>query len=249
VLQICPEAADDPPITTVMDANPNALRVRIVFDELLDPDVETLTDSSDGGPCTATSDTCDGHIATTMPVTLTCNNTPVPYDGYYVPNGNNISWPPGPALVVIPDGFVATSSACTVALRDNVIDKQGEVVPADQRGPFNFSVGPMVIDGSDPADGDEIVPDAPVVITFNVEVDPASVQAADIDVHDDTADVNVPVDITVTGTDIEILPTSGTWTDGSTYTVTIPDTATITDVGGGPYVPDGDFVITFTVAA
>lgn len=264
VTQVCPETAaevtdPDTMITEVTNANPFAFggfHVRVVFDELLDPNIETLTDSEDvnedglaNDPCTAISETCQGHIDTTLPVTLTCGGVAVPYDGYYVPNGNKVSWPPGPSIVVVPlDPSGLSGAQCEVSLRDNILDKEGNVVPAAQRGPYTFTVAELTIAGSSPADAEEITADSPVVISFTDLIDGASVDATDVVVHDDTADVDIVVTLTVVGTDIEILPTGGggTWTNGSAYTVTIPDTATITDIGGGPYT-GGEFILTFTV--
>jgi hypothetical protein len=266
VVQVCPETAAEVTmgfshrpqilepaavVSKVTNANPSGLggfHVRFVFDELLDPDVETLVDSEDGGPCTSLSETCDGHIDTTLPATLTCNGVAVAYDGHYAPNGNKVSWPPGPSLVVIPTDFVPTGAECEVSLRDIVVDKTGEAVPAAQRGPYTFSVSELAIAGTEPGEGDEITADSPAIIFFTDEIDPASVDATDVVVHDDTADVDIAVTLTVVGTDIEILPSGGggTWTNGSAYTVTIPDTATITDIGGGPYT-GGEFTLSFTV--
>jgi len=245
VYQVCPETADDPPLTPVTNADPTNMSIRLVFDELLDTAVETLTDTDTGGPCTATSLTCDGHLASTAPVTLMCGGTAVAYDGYYVPNGNVVSWPPGPALVVEPTDFIATSAACTISLKDSILDKQGNVVPADQRGPYSFSLAAMTIIATDPQDGDEIANDSPAVIQFNAPIDAATVNAVDVTADDGAA---VAVDLTVNGDTIEILPTSGTWAVGPDITITVPATATISDIGGGAYVPDGDFTLTFTAA-
>src|SRR5687767_2341383 len=84
----------------VTDALPTAWYVRIVFDELLDPDIEDLsevTDSNGNG-----TGVFVGSIASTRPVTLTCGGNAVPYDGYYSPSGNYVTWPLGPSLVVKP---------------------------------------------------------------------------------------------------------------------------------------------------
>jgi hypothetical protein len=311
VAQICPETAaevtggfshrpliGDPKTTVgVSNANPIGLGgfyVRVVFDELLDPSFETLTDSEDGGPCTADSITCDGHIAMSMPVTLTCDGVDILYDGYYVPNGNKVSYPPGPSIVVIPEDFVGAEAECTITLKDLITDKEGNSVPAEQRGtsavPYTFSVSSMILLGSSPAEGEEITNDSPVFLTFSSFPDMASLDAADVTVVGPTG-ANIAVDLSADATDVVVLPTSGTWPvlpcdtatppaacsqacDAATpcpanfdclvdsdddgepdtcddlgFTLTLPATATITDLGGASYIPDGDFVLDFTAVA
>jgi hypothetical protein len=247
VVQICPdegEAANPP----VENADPLNMGVRVVFDELLDPDIETLTDSETGGPCTDASVTCDGHIASTQPVNIDCGTQgEITYDGYYQPNGNNVSWPPGPSIVAIPDVYVASGSTCTVTLNTNIVDKQGEPVPTGDLGPYTFTLSAFTTNGSDPGDGDVIAPDGAVAIDTNVLPDVASIDAADITASDGAA---IPVDIAVDGTTIIITPTGGTWPTGVDITITIPADATIEDIAGGPYESGGaDFTLVFQAAA
>jgi len=250
VVEICPEEQGNT-VDMVTRADANGFQVRIVFDELLDPSVETLIDSGDGGPCTDTSITCDGSLAQTQPVVVRCNNAEVEYDGYYAPNGNRVSWPPGPSLVVIAQEFVATSSSCTVELRERIKDKQGIVVPTDQRGTagtYAFETFPLEILGADPADGDELANDAPAVVSFNAPILDGTV-AANIVVEDSTGPV--AAGFAVDGSDITILPPGGeggTWTLDETYTITISADAAITDIEDGPYA-GGEFVTTFTAVA
>src|SRR5260221_8839210 len=96
--QICPldgsEVKDG-----VSDAYPQGWFVRIEFDELLDPTIEDLTEILDanGQP----TGTFSGSIAASHPVELKCTGVGgamvnIPYDGYYSPAGNNITWPLGP---------------------------------------------------------------------------------------------------------------------------------------------------------
>jgi hypothetical protein len=169
----------------VEDAVPTDWYVRVVFDELLDPDVEELIPNLD--PMTNEPiGTFTGSIANTRPVTLTCGGVNVPYDGYYQPAGNYQTWPVGPSLVIIPTDHTAipTGAECTVSLNDNVVDKDGVQVPLDQRGmsgQYKFKVAPFALVATDPtavvdpADIDTIVPEAPVSLTFNADVDPASI--------------------------------------------------------------------------
>lgn len=172
--QVCPDDLSMPSETEgTAEGAPPSWFVRVVFDQLLDPDVEELVDQLDanGNPTGVKL----GSLLNTQPVALKCNGVDVPYDrapprapiSYYVPNGNRISWPLGPALYIQPD--VATSvpvgASCEISIKDIVRNKSGESVPMDQRS-FAFKIAPMELRFSnpDPADG------APGAI----ELDPAS---------------------------------------------------------------------------
>jgi len=183
--QICDAdpAVAAPMVTT---AYPDGWYVRIMFDELLDPDVEELIEILDPDTGEGT-DTYSGTIANTQPVILECESvaggfTEVPYDGYYSPAGNAVTWPLGPALVIKPDEprAIATNKMCRVTLRETVVDKDGNPVPAEQRVPFAFQIAPIMPILIDPSDESEI--DALVLspggdnvfVQFNTEVDASS---------------------------------------------------------------------------
>jgi hypothetical protein len=182
--EVCPEdlSASATPVT---NAYPDGWYVRIMFDELLNPDIETLTPVVDEETGEATGQFV-GSIATTHPVKLECESVnggmvEVDYDGYYSPAGNRITWPVGPSLVIKPNDptLIATNSACQVTILDVVVDKTGEQVAAGDRGPYKFNVAPITVLMTDPADGDEIDAAATYVdgiyVLFNTEVDPTSV--------------------------------------------------------------------------
>ncbi len=171
-LQVCPDDLAMPAeFADVAEAAPQQWWVRVVFDRLLDPDIEDLepVPDSQGHP----TDVITGTVRNTQPVILKCNNVELPYDGYYVPGGNRNSWPLGPALYIEPSkpGEVPTGASCTVSLKDNIHSKSGESVPADQRD-FRFKTAAMAMRASqpDPADskGGEFLLDAnqPVTFTF-----------------------------------------------------------------------------------
>jgi hypothetical protein len=180
----CPEdlTMGVPPRT---DAMPEAWYARIEFDELLDPSIEDLVANVDamGVP----DGTFTGTLANTQPVTLKCDSVAgagqvdVPYDGYYSPSGDKISYPLGPSLVIIPTDptVVATSSGCTVTLKENITDKDGNQVPVDQRGPYTWKIGAITVLAIDPtsADSKQDPIAAGVDITFNTGVTSASVKA------------------------------------------------------------------------
>jgi len=180
--QICPDdlsaGADE-----VTDANPQNWYVRVMFDELLDPSIEDLVPILDeNGMDTGTA---MGTLANTQPFTLQCQSVnggtlvDIPYDGYYSPAGNKITWPVGPSLVIVPSSpsLVATQSECQLTLKTNIKDEQGNAVPSDQLGPYKFKIAPVQVVAADttPADGDSVDPIAAGVdITFNTAIDPAS---------------------------------------------------------------------------
>jgi len=120
---------------TVGGAEPTSWYVRIMFDELLNPDVEELLPILDPDTMQETGQ-FTGSLLGTQPVILTCGGTVVEYDGYYSPSGNNVTWPLGPSLFVKPvdPSAIATSSDCSIELKDTIVDKTGESVPAEQRG-------------------------------------------------------------------------------------------------------------------
>lgn len=122
--------------------------VRIVFDELLDPNIEDLETASNGNTF--------GTLKNTQPVALQCNGVDIAYDGYYVPNGNKESWPLGPDLFIQPLAATdaPTGASCTVSLKDNIHNKAGQSVPTDQRS-YTFKLAPMSFRFSDPAPDDK----------------------------------------------------------------------------------------------
>jgi len=255
IVTVCPPPDSGEAVAPVTNANPTTWYVRLVFDELLDPDFETLTDSATGGPCTDDSETCDGHIAGSHPVDLECEGQAVDYDGYYSPNGNALSWPPGPSIVVIPNDFIATSSECTITLVDSVLeDKDGTVVPAGQLGPFDFAVQSFLVVDTDPHETDpvtEVPPDYELSVFFNAPIDDTSFDAGDLTLHDDTDDVDVAFTVAADATDDTILVVTPTaeLVDTHEYTFTVAEGAEFADVEGGPLTTAAEIVVPFIVTA
>jgi hypothetical protein len=277
-IQVCDADLDQPAgfrdgdnnfmAATVADANPTAWYARFQFDELIDPDVEELisiTTDHDGDPATPEIDTGTfrGSLAATQPAILTC--TPVggtavavPYDGYYSPSGNSVTWPVGPSLVIQPldPSTVATSSTCTVELKDSVVDKTGNPVPADQRGTggtYTFDIAALSQDLFDPEPSDPgmepaIAIDAPVVVGFNAPVDPTTLAAAtEVTVKEGAVDVVDCAMVEAAGTakaagEIAIagapgntleITTTGGWVAGRMYAVTFSPDNEVADLAGG----------------
>lgn len=195
-LEECPTDSTKP-VEERTDALPEAWFARIQFDELLDPSIEDLIpDVDDTG---APTGTYTGTLANTQPVTLKCESSTgsglvdVPYDGYYSPAGNSISYPLGPSLVIIPTDptVVATNSECQITLKSNITDKDGNQVPADQIGPYKFKIAPIQVLLIDPSDGGKQDPIAAGVdLTFNTAVDGASLAAA-VDLAPDPGNTGV----------------------------------------------------------
>ena len=185
IIQVCPSDLTMG-VTPVTDAVPEAWYVRVVFDELLDPSVEDLVPNLD--PNTGQPDgTYTGTLANTQPVVLQCQSVnggmvDVPYDGYYSPSGNSITYPLGPSLVIKPlsPSLIATKSACTITLLDTITDKDENPVPPDQRGPYTFSIDQIRVSAISPADKGAVDPSgAGVDLTFNTKVDFSSLNFDD----------------------------------------------------------------------
>jgi hypothetical protein len=179
LLQICPDDTSMG-VDELADANPQNWYVRIMFDELLDPSIEELNPilDSDGND----TGTVAGTIANTKPVKLECQSAmggglvEIPYDGYYSPSGNAVTWPLGPSLVIKANfpALVATQSECQVTINANVTDKDGNKVPDTQLGPYKFKIAPVALVAGDtaPADGDAVdAISAGVDVTFNTPID------------------------------------------------------------------------------
>lgn len=249
----------------VTDALATAWYARIQFDELLNTDVEELTENLDdmGNP----NDTYTGHIKGTAPVTLQCDTAgdgtfvDVPYDGYYQPAGNSVTWPVGPSLVVIPDdtSTVATGSSCKIVLKKGIaVDKDGNSVPDDQlgtEGQYNWKIEALALLGTTPeADPDPTDPNmtaaqdptAPAIISFNAPIDASSLTASEVILEQVTACdaatgvakvAAITADMDDAGS-IDIADSTATggnaFAPNKIYRLTFAAGANVTDLAGGP---------------
>ncbi|HEY1814004.1 MAG TPA: hypothetical protein VGG74_16750 [Kofleriaceae bacterium] len=183
-LTVCP-ADDTMAVQPLTNVDPSTWYVRVQFDELLDPKIEDLVPITDAnGNATGTS---MGTLKNTQPVTLQCQSSAatgngamvdIPYDGYYDPSGDSVSYPLGPSLVIQPSDptLVATGSMCQITLKTNIKDKDGNQVPTDQLGPYAWTVGTIAVTAISPMDGSTVDPIAAGVdLTFNAVIDPTSV--------------------------------------------------------------------------
>lgn len=218
------------------NAAPQGWQVRIMFDELLDPNVEDIEEVMQNGVLTRF-----GTLARTQPVTLQCEDragafVDVPYDGYYSPSGNSVTWPVGPSLVIVPiaPGTISVASECRVALKDSVVDKDGTSVPDEQRAPgperaYRFKIAPIEVVSTSPANKGTALPEVGgVQLVFNTELDVASVTAADFtfsDAVDAAGAENVDGDPTK-------FKATGNLVDGKSYTFKVNEKAEFTDACG-----------------
>jgi Bacterial Ig-like domain len=229
----------DEPVT---DATPVDWHARFIFSELLDPDVEDLV-TEDG--------VTTGTIAETRPASLSCGGTELEYDGWYDPTGNYQSYPPGPSLVVHAVEFIATGTICEVSLADSVVDKDGDAVPGDHRGPYEFAIAALSVTGSVPENESEgVAVDSEIEISFNAPIDADTVTtekivvtagdtpvAGTLALKTDEKTGDVSNQIIVFDPDADLEP-------GTDYTVTVSDD--IADIAGGLLAQEEPFTATFT---
>jgi hypothetical protein len=245
--QVCDDDINVP-ATTVTDAVPTGWYVRVMFDELLDPNVEELTEIVDPDTNQPTG-TFEGHIKNTKPVTLKCAGADVPYDGYYSPSGNAVTWPVGPSLFIQPQDLstIATSAECTLSINDIVTDKDGNKVPTAQAADPNYkwNVAALELIGTDPAPAEgtdpppEVAVGGAVVLAFNAFVDAASVAAAEIVLKEGTDCTTAAAGTAKAATaaadaaDPTVIVVSPTLTAGKTYFLSFTPDAMVADVAGG----------------
>ena len=237
----CP---DGEAATTVMDAVPVGWYLRVVFSELLNADmVEELIDTDDDGIDDWAT------IVNTQPVTLTCGGGAVAYDGFYDPSGNDVTFPPGPALVIQPTEFVATGTTdCSVTVGTDVVqDKDGNTVSVSLLGPHAFGIATMSVAGTDPEDGSEGTdPTVAPLVAFNAYVDMATI-GGQLTLNDGVADVAVTLEVDADDpTIVNIVPDAGMLAEDTTYTLTLLMDNTITDELGGELLMSEDLVFSFT---
>lgn len=188
-VQVCPEdLSKGAALEGIAETTSGSWLIRIVFDQLLDSSIEELLAINE----TKTI----GTLRNTQPVELKCNGTAIPYDGYYIPNGNNLGWSPGPALVIIPamdasnavmPDLIPTGASCVLTLTDFITNKSGTAVSSDARE-FTFktaalkslaiSVDPVMVEKTD--DVAPLADTASLVLAFNANIS-APFPASDVE--------------------------------------------------------------------
>ncbi len=186
---VCPDnEADFTPATVdprIVGGQPWAIRV--MFDELLNADKAESLD------CDADTGLCQGTLATTRPVTLKCGTTSIRYyedpadalelqaidryRSFYVPNGNNVTFPLGPSLFISPkpeELVFPTGSSCSLTIDPvKVTDKDNNPVPSDDLV-TNFKIADLALIATDPTEAITIAPTAGVAaaaFVFNANLD------------------------------------------------------------------------------
>jgi hypothetical protein len=229
----------------IEDATPMGWHVRFIFTELLDPSIEELVE---------TDGVISGSIAASQPFVLSCDGNELPYEGWMDPTGNHLSYPPGPSLVVHATEFIATGTACQVSLVEGVVtDKDGDAVPGDQRGPYEFSIAPLTVGESSPEDGtDGVAVDTAIEISFNAPITLDSTNTRIVVLDGDTEVPGVtsfkldPKTGEVSNEEIIVFTPDADLAPGTEYTVTVADD--IADAAGGLLAQDEPFTATFTTA-
>ena len=262
--EICPATEAEFTANGPAQLDPLVWNIRVMFDELLDGNVETLVDGADTStacgmssvncePCSVDSDTCRGRLDTTLPFELTCGGLAIAYDGYYYPNGNKDSSPVGPALILVPIDLAPTGQDCQLTIKPSVVkDKQGVSVDVGANlNQFTFSVMPLDVVETDPVDADAIddrsvvAADGAVTFVFNSLVDGASVSITDVTLTDLDTNLAVLADVAVADNVIEIggavaLPAGN-------YAAKITAGAVIDDVVGGTRTFADEIQVRFVV--
>jgi len=152
------------PVEPAGDVRPLAWTARVVFKELLDPDIEVIDAQG------------NGSIRDANPFTITCGGAGLTYDGFYDPSGNHETSPPGPALVIhgVTNPALATGTPCQIAIRPGAIrDKDGDAAPDDTT--FGFAIAPLHVVATTPKDqATGIAPGAMITIALNSRIDATS---------------------------------------------------------------------------
>ena len=229
----------------VLDATPMGWHVRFIFTELLDPSIEELNE---------TDGVITGSIAASQPFVLSCGGVELAYEGWVDPTGNHLSYPPGPSLVVHANEFVATGSACQVSLAEGVVtDKDGEPVPGDQLGAYDFSIAPLAVGASSPEDATEgVAVDADIEVSFNAPINLDSTDTLIVVADGDTPVAGTldfkrdPKTDEVTNEEIVVFSPDADLAPGTTYTITVDDG--IEDAAGGLLDQEETFTATFKTA-
>jgi hypothetical protein len=260
--QICPDDLSKD-VDEATDTVPFGWYVRIVFDELLDGDVEELIPIKDnhGG----NTGLFAGSLARTQPVTLSCGGVDIPYDGYYDVSGNPESWPLAPSLFIQPLMFnnpsapkapppftVPSGTECEVALKPDVVtDKDGNKVPSTQLGPYKFRLAPMTLVAETPAaPKDPTMPvtikaTTPMVLSFNAPIKDDSITADKVTITEvescsSTTGIVHPAVVSLDADNHQVLDVTeadaagdDAWLHSKTFTITFNAGATVQDAAGG----------------
>lgn len=235
--------------------------LRIMFDELLNADrVETLDCDLDDDGVTDDPLICEGSLASTQPITITCTPTgnsavTLDYTGYYVPNGNRVTFPVGPSIYALPDLSATafpTGTPCNVTIKDSVVDKDNIAVDTAQRS-IDFKLADLALVGTDPVDGNGSIvpPTGAAAFLFNAPLDDSSLDVA-TEVELTTAagaavDYDAVIDDGNASLDAIYVFTVDTWRPGD-YIAKIKPGASFSEVNGGTIEFAAEEKVAFSVS-
>lgn len=230
---VCPDTKAEFDADGPAELEPLAWNFRAMFDELLNGEkVETLD-------CDPDTDTCDGHIDTTLPFDVSCGGSAITYDGYYYPNGNKESFPVGPALVLAPIDLAPTDTDCQFTIKPSVVvDKQGEAVPTGpNENVFTIHVKQLDVVETDPVDADMvddrgvIPPDGAVVMLFNSLIDDTTIAAGEIEIRNLDTNAVVASDYAIADNELDIFGAADL--PAGNYSASLKAASIVSDVVGG----------------
>lgn len=172
-------------------------------------------------------------------------------ESFYQPSGNQqITAGPlginslGPAVVLIPESGLRTSSSCRFEFASDITDKDGNLVCAPPNGDIkqscaspgdvslvSFQVEPLRVKGQDPPMDATNIPTSPtVLLQFNANIDPASASAITLE-DDNSQPVAATVAVSSSDATLVTMMPDAPLSPNTTYTVVIA--TTLADAFGG----------------
>lgn len=254
-VQVCPPTEAE--LSPDLGAEPLGFAIRIVFDELLAGDaVETLDCDLDDDGVDDEPLVCTGALDTALSITCVGERGGVvdlAYSGYYVPNGNRVTFPVGPSIYALPESpsTLPTGSECTLQLNDVIVDESGEPIPGDQTN-YTFKIAELAIVETVPSDGARLEATDAAAFVFNANLDPAEVDITDVEVLDADGQAIFDYDMEIVGRDstADAIQIHSILPDGfapGQYTARVKAGVTLGEVNGGTTVLDTPFELRFTV--
>ncbi|MEM9490923.1 MAG: hypothetical protein AAGC55_17375, partial [Myxococcota bacterium] len=141
--------------------------VRVVFNELLvASEVEEVVEGF-------------GSLVNTQPLDIECGGTAIAYDGWYQPSGNNVTDPPGPAIVAQFLDYPGLETECEVSVKSELRDKDLNTMDTSLVGPFSFTTDILRLLGTVPGNEETgIATNSGIVLSFNGMIETETVEAA-----------------------------------------------------------------------
>ncbi len=203
-------------------------------------------------------------------VTLDCDGQAMDIDlqeSFYQPSGNQqITAGPlginslGPAIILVPENGLRTSSNCVITFNDEITDKDGQRICAPPNGDINqacasagdvslveFQVEPLRVTGQDPSPDATNIPVSPtVLLQFNANIDAATSTAIVLE-DDNAAAVAATVSVSTSDPTLVTMAPDAPLNPNTTYTVRLA--TTLADTWGGALPDQVSFSFTTAGAA